>query len=74
MQIVRCARRLRAIGVDDFNLILRQAAPTEGPTLGWHIDVLPRLGGDAGFELAGGEMVVVVTPEDAAERLRDALK
>ncbi len=66
------ARRLRErTTITDFNLVLRLPPARErGPAASWHLDVLPRTGGDAGYELAGGEMIVVVTPEDAAERLR----
>jgi UDPglucose--hexose-1-phosphate uridylyltransferase len=38
----------------------------------WHIEVLPRLGFLAGVELGAGYFVSAVSPEDAAERLREA--
>lgn len=65
------ARRLRErTRVRDFNLVLRLPPARErGPAATWHLDLLPRTGGDAGYELAGGEMIVVVTPEAAAEAL-----
>lgn len=63
--------RLRRAGVTDENLVLRQPALEHvGPAARWHLEILPRTGGDAGFELATGEMIVVVTPEEAAAVLR----
>ncbi len=66
------AQRVRRnTSVEDYNLVLRQPPAREtGPAAAWHLELLPRTGGDAGFELAGGEMIVVVTPEAAAARLR----
>jgi len=68
------SRRIRdRTAITDFNLVLRlPPARASGLAVGWHLELLPRTGGDAGYELAGGEMIVVVTPEDAAARLRDA--
>lgn len=68
------ARRLRArTSITDFNLVLRLPPARErGEAAAWHLDLLPRTGGDAGYELAAGEMIVVVTPEAAAARLREA--
>lgn len=68
------ARALRAAtSVRDHNLVLRlPPARVRGEAASWHLELLPRTGGDAGYELAGGEMVVVVAPERAAERLRSA--
>lgn len=57
--------------VRDFNLVLREPpVGASGPAAAWHLELLPRTGGDAGFELATHEMVVVVTPEQAARTLR----
>lgn len=69
--VVDAHRRLRALGILDVNLVLRQP-PTaaSGPAAAWHLDVLPRSGGGAGFELSTGEMIVVVPPEEAAAQLR----
>lgn len=67
-----CAKLRAATSITDHNLVLRQP-PARAPALGWHLELLPRTGGDAGFELATGEMIVVVSPEEAAERLRSAL-
>jgi UDPglucose--hexose-1-phosphate uridylyltransferase len=52
----------------DYNLVLRH-----GTGDGWHLEVLPRTGGDAGFELATGAPIVVVEPEVAAAALRASL-
>ncbi len=38
----------------------------------WYVDVLPRRGGHAGYELSAGVDVVTVLPERAAEELRAA--
>ena len=66
-------RRLRNnTSITDFNLVLRTPpARRDGPAAAWHLDLMPRTGAGAGYELAGGEMIVVVTPEDAAARLRE---
>ena len=39
---------------------------------GFSIEIVPRTGGDAGFELATGTSVCVVLPEDAAAAMREA--
>jgi UDPglucose--hexose-1-phosphate uridylyltransferase len=66
-----CHRALVASGATDYNVLVHE------PPLGqqdayFAIDVIPRTGGDAGFELATGVGVCVVLPEEAAARLRDA--
>lgn len=63
-RVADAIRRLKAVGVRDYNLILRQVDRW------WHLELLPRTGGDAGFELSTGDMIVVVPPEDAARALR----
>jgi UDPglucose--hexose-1-phosphate uridylyltransferase len=69
--LVGVTRRLRrAIALADYNVIVRQ--PPARAAGGWYVEILPRLGGDAGFELATGELIVVVSPEDAAVELRRA--
>jgi UDPglucose--hexose-1-phosphate uridylyltransferase len=71
-QLVGAATRLRrATAIADYNLVLRQPlVGASGPAVAWHLELLPRTGGDAGFELAADEMIVVVPPEDAARELR----
>lgn len=67
------ARLSLATRITDSNVIVRQPpVGASGPAAAWHLDILPRTGGDAGFELATGEMIVVVTPEESAARLRAA--
>lgn len=71
------SRRLRErTSIRDYNLVLRQPPVSRGErgdhgARTWHLELLPRTGGDAGYELSGGEMIVVVPPEDAAAHLRD---
>ncbi|HEY8428895.1 MAG TPA: DUF4931 domain-containing protein [Sandaracinaceae bacterium] len=67
------ARLRAATPITDSNVIVRNPPVfASGPAAAWHLDILPRTGGDAGFELATGEMIVVVPPEEAAARLRAA--
>ncbi len=68
-QLVNAYGRLRAVGVADDNVVLRHFPRASGDA-SWHLEILPRTGGDAGFELSTGELIVVVTPEDAAAQLR----
>lgn len=70
----RVCAALPALGIEDYNLVFRvPPSRVDHPRASWHLDLLPRRGGDAGFELASRERVVVVPPEDAAGRYRDAL-
>lgn len=69
----RTLLRVRAVTSDaDYNLVLRGPAKRNrgAPWATWHIEVHPRRGGDAGFELSAGMSVVVTSPEEAAEALR----
>jgi len=73
--LTRALRALRtATRGADHNMIFRLPPVEAGPPLArfWYVDVLPRRGGGAGFELGTGIDVVSVLPEDAAERLRAA--
>ena len=71
-------QRLAAgLGTPDYNLLLHTAplpGPADSPTLGldfrWHLEVLPRLGGMGGFELATGSYINPTLPEEAAAFLR----
>jgi UDPglucose--hexose-1-phosphate uridylyltransferase len=65
------SRLRRVMSLADYNLIVR-SSPSSDPAPGWHLDILPRTGGDAGFELASGEMIIIVAPEEAARLLRGA--
>ena len=54
------------------NLWVR-TAPRGTEEFHWHIDIVPRLGTKAGFELGTGVDIDVYPPERAASELRDAL-
>jgi UDPglucose--hexose-1-phosphate uridylyltransferase len=54
------------------NLWVR-TAPRGAEEFHWHIDVLPRLGAQGGFELGTGVDINGIAPEDAAAELREAL-
>lgn len=70
-RLVDLAQRLRRVlGDHDYNVLVRD--PPVGARDGFVIDVLPRTGGDAGFELQSGIGICVVAPEDAARALRDS--
>lgn len=45
------------------------AAP---PRWHWHLEIMPRINGLAGFELGAGCHITTATPQDSARRLRDA--
>ena len=38
----------------------------------WHLEIMPRLNGLAGFELGAGCHITTATPQDSARRLREA--
>ncbi len=61
-----------ALGDPAYNLTFFGAPRrhTDEPDFEWHIEVLPRLQVDAGFELATGMTINSVLPEAAAEALR----
>jgi UDPglucose--hexose-1-phosphate uridylyltransferase len=68
-------RRLRQVAPNaPYNLVVR-TAPLRDPAgedcSHWWIEILPRIGQLAGFELATGMFLNTVTPEDAANRLRE---
>lgn len=72
-QIVRAVRETAAL---DYNLVLRlpRLDALSAPHAFWFLAVMPRAqGAGAGFELSTGMHVVTVTPERAAEQLRNAL-
>jgi len=58
-----------------FNYILHTTPATSdgGKAFHWHIELLPRLTGLAGFELGSGMHINILAPEDAADRLRSAI-
>lgn len=63
------ARLSRVLGEPDYNVVVRDP-PLAARRAYFVIDVLPRTGGDAGFELQTGSSVCVVDPDEAARRLR----
>jgi UDPglucose--hexose-1-phosphate uridylyltransferase len=65
----RLARRFGAS--PPLNLWIR-TAPRGAEQFCWHIDVLPRLAVQAGLELGTGVELNVVSPEQAADELRNA--
>ncbi len=69
----RTVHRTRVASRDaDYNLVWRLPpadAPTDEASF-WYLEVLPRRGGGAGFELSTGMRAVALAPELAAERLR----
>ncbi len=58
------------LGTFDYNLVLRD--PPIDMRSFFTLDVIPRTGGDAGFELQSDTSISVVAPEDAAHALRGA--
>jgi UDPglucose--hexose-1-phosphate uridylyltransferase len=66
----RALRALRTrMGLADYNLLVRDPAIATRGTF-FTLEILPRTGGDAGFELGSGVSVCVVSPEETAEALR----
>ena len=73
--LTRTLRRMRAVTADaDHNVIVRTPALAhwDAPWALWHVEVLPRRGGDAGYELSTGTQCVLMPPEESAALLRDA--
>lgn len=71
--IVRTLNRvLRATGDADYNLVLRAPALRHwsAPWALWNLEILPRRGGDAGFELSTEMQCVLTPPEESAQVLR----
>ncbi len=65
-----CRRALHASGATDYNVLVVDP-PLDDDGDGFSIEIVPRTGGDAGFELATGTSVCVVLPEDAAAAMRE---
>jgi UDPglucose--hexose-1-phosphate uridylyltransferase len=55
-----------------YNLILHTRPRRDDPSYHWHIELLPRLTRQAGFDWGGGYYVNPTLPEDAAHFLRQA--
>ena len=62
---------MRATRDAAYNVLVRHPpARSREPWARWHIEIVPRTGGDAGFELLSGMEVVPVAPEAAAAAIR----
>lgn len=59
-------------GPPQLNLWVR-TAPRRAEHFHWHVDVAPRIGVKAGFELSTGVDINIMPPERAAAELREAL-
>ncbi|HTP56667.1 MAG TPA: galactose-1-phosphate uridylyltransferase, partial [Candidatus Paceibacterota bacterium] len=84
--VIYCAQALnaalrtlyRALGDAPYNFYIH-TAPVERDTLihydyyHWHIEIVPKIKIDAGFELGTGLSLNPVDPDDAAAKLRAAL-
>lgn len=71
----RCLGALAAaLDEPDYNLILQTPplVPAAEEALPWYVRIIPRTSGTAGFEIGAGIRILTVTPEAAAERLREA--
>ena len=66
-------RMRRALDDPPYNLVLHSApfGVGESPSYHWHLEILPKLTGLAGFELGSGFHINPVPPEDAARLLRE---
>ncbi|HZJ10459.1 MAG TPA: DUF4921 family protein, partial [Trueperaceae bacterium] len=62
-----------ALDSPPYNLALHTAAGTDAPDFHWHIELLPRLTTQAGFDWGSGFFVNPTPPEDAVRFLREAL-
>ncbi len=56
-----------------YNIVFHSAPYRATGVYHWHVHILPNLTTRAGFELGTGVLINVVSPERAAEDLRDAL-
>ena len=56
-----------------YNLVLHTAVATDAADFHWHIELLPRLTSQAGFDWGYGFFVNPTPPEDAVRFLREAL-
>ncbi|GEM_PF-179590 len=72
--LARTTRRIETAANDPaINLVLRDPLHQTGEGAPWHVRILPRTSIAAGFELATGVRIVTISPETAAEHLREAL-
>lgn len=67
----------RACGDPDFNLVMYSAPTNVGHqdrVFHWHLKLVPKLTTPAGFEMGSAMSINTLPPEDAAARLRGALR
>ena len=62
-----------ALDAPPYNLMLHMVVEEGRPDYHWHIELLPRLTNQAGFDWGTGYFVNPTMPEDAARVLREAL-
>ncbi len=65
-------RLINLLGDISYNIVFHSAPYRSSGTYHWHIHLIPKLTTRAGFELGTGVMINIVSPESAAEQLRDA--
>ncbi len=59
--------RLKALGSVSYNMVLHSAPPGAEEYMHFHIEILPRIGKHAAYELGEGVYIVSVSPEEAAD-------
>ncbi len=68
------ALELNLGGPFSFNLTLVHSRIDQQAAFGWYLELLPRTGRTAGWELLTNVEIVTIAPEIAAERIRDVWK
>ncbi len=65
----------RVLSNPAYNYVIHTAPFTapELPHYRWHLEILPRITGVAGFEWGSGLFINPVPPEEAAQRMRDSI-
>jgi UDPglucose--hexose-1-phosphate uridylyltransferase len=66
------ARLAKALGDPPYNVVVHTAAARGDDPYHWWVEVVPRIGVVAGFEIGTGVLVNTTPPEQAAAALRDA--
>jgi galactose-1-phosphate uridylyltransferase len=64
----------RLLGELSYNLLLRLPPTAEPNAFPWLLDVVPRTGQFAGFELLTDTDIITTAPETAATQLRDVVE
>ncbi len=80
-EALNSALRALSVALNDppYNFYIHTAPVEKDPLVNydyyhWHIEIVPKLKIDAGFELGTGLAVNPVDPDDAADKLRNSLK